>query len=328
MYEEIKNLIKEKKSDIDSTTLKYFTNYFYVLAKGNFIPSNIDIKELIENALVYASKIEFYDKNHRISLEKGEDIKGFREPETKTIFIKDKLGAPLKEMMIYHELHHAVQTNPLNDQVGINQESNIGKLIMEAQTQYFAEKVYSEVYGINFEEKQIKTEDLKMLPSGIIVSNLHNYELYDNILSKLAILLGVSKDYFVIINFLYKENIGLKDLENKYNEARQKYNLPYDFENLLYITDYIFAVNIMGYVDNPDKKTILVGKTTAPYEIHPNKMSSLSLLNQRIHINSFDNANFLALFQNDGNFNDFARYIVDIKTRETINSILGQSKSI
>ena len=43
--------------------------------------------------------------------------------------------------MIYHEIHHAAQTNRKNDRTGINQKGNLGRLILEAQTQYFAEIV-------------------------------------------------------------------------------------------------------------------------------------------------------------------------------------------
>ena len=60
-----------------------------------------------------------------------------------------------------------------------------------------------------------------MLGDGIVVSNLHNYELYDNLLSKLAIILNVSKDYFVSINYLYKNNEALKYLEERYNEIKK-----------------------------------------------------------------------------------------------------------
>ena len=38
MILEIKNLIKNKKPNIDSKDLEYFTNYFYILIKDNLIP--------------------------------------------------------------------------------------------------------------------------------------------------------------------------------------------------------------------------------------------------------------------------------------------------
>ena len=200
--EEIKEYIYNKKANIDSATLEYFTNYFYVLSNNPQILGTNSIEKLIDNALIYASKIVFYDQNSEIYKELGPDCKGLREPKSKIIYVRKDLEEPLREITIYHELHHAVQTNPLNEEVGINQNSNFGRMIMEAQTQYFSEKVYQEVHNVNFEEKDILSENIRMMNGGIITSSLHNYEMYDSILSKLSTILDVSKDFFVSINYL------------------------------------------------------------------------------------------------------------------------------
>lgn len=323
MYQEIKNLIKQKNTNLDEQTLTYFTNYFYILVKDEIIPPNIKLVDLIDNALNYARKVEFYNEYHKIYLENGGDIKGFRDPETKTIFIRDNLPEPLREMTVYHELHHAVQTNPENDMVGINQESNIGRLIMEAQTQYFAEKIYQEIHGVQFEEREISSETLRMLENGIVVSSLHNYEMYDNLLSKLAIILNVSKDYFVSINYLYKDNVGLKALEQKYNEIRVKQNLPYNFNSLLLIFDYVYCVDLLAYKKNNDKEIILSGQETENvYEIHPNQGLKMSLKKQRDFLNRFDTDYFLSLAQNGGKFIEFSRYVVDNEKRALIKQFV------
>lgn len=320
MYEDIKKIILAKKPDIDNQTLTYFTNYFYIIAKDNIVPDKIRLIDLIENAIQFASKVVFYDETHPIYQKYGKEIKGFRDPETKTILIRNNLEEPLREITVYHELHHAVQTNPLNTQVGINQEGNIGRLIMEAQTQYIAEKLYSEIHGITFEEKEIPSEKLRMIGNGVIVSSLHNYEMYDSLLSKLAIILDVPKDYFVSINYLYENNEGLKDLEEKYNIARERHNLPYNFEGLLLIFDYIYCVDLMAYIDSPVKNTILPGKeTTDGYEIHPGESHKLSLLHQRNYMNKFDVDYFLALMDTDGNYREFAKYVIDLGKRKIIN---------
>ncbi len=319
MSDKIKELIKQKKT-LDNQTLTYFVNYFSILMNDNLIPSDIELEELILNALMYADKIVFYDENHQVYKENGPDTKGFRDPKTKTIFIRKNLEEPLREITIYHELHHATQTNPSNDEVGINQESNIGRLIMEAETQYIAEKIYSEIHNINFEEKTINSENLRMIGNGMVTSSLHNYELYDNLLSKLAIMLDVSKDYFVSINFLYKNNEGLKKLEIKYNEAKEKYQLPYNFYDLLLMLDYIYCVDLIGYKENPDKQNILDGKETECfYEIYPNKNFKLSLKRQREYINAFDVDNFLSLASSNGDFKRFSKYIIDNEKRELAN---------
>jgi len=87
-----------------------------------------------------------------------------------------------------------------------------------------------------------------MAPGGTIVSALHNYQLYDAMLSKLAIIMEVPKEFFVQINFLYEDNKDIKLLEEKYNEAYLKRNLKYSFSQMLEIFDYIFVVNYMGCI--------------------------------------------------------------------------------
>ena len=314
-YETIINLIKSKKTDIDAETLKLYSNYFFVAVKKGVIPNTVTLESLIDNALTFASKIEFYDENHRIYKEYGGDVKGFRDPESKTIFIRNNLAEPLREMTVYHELHHAVQTNPENSMVGINQESNIGRLIMEAQTQYFAEEVYKEIHGVEFEERKITSENLRMASGGIVVSKLHNYEMYDNLLTKISIVLGVPKDFFVYINYLYKNNRGLKLLEERYIIARDKFQLPYDFNQFLLYYDYAYCVDLLAYTDNPDKQTILNGGTTQKYEVHPNKGLELSLKSQQYNLAQLDGCLFLKLAENDGNYKDFVRYIIDNQKR-------------
>lgn len=314
-YDTIMNLIKKRKPDINTETLKFFSNYFFVVVKKGVIPADVTLESLIDNALIFASKIEFYDENHRIYKENGGDVKGFRDPESKTIFIRNNLPEPLREMVVYHELHHAVQTNPENREVGINQESNIGRLIMEAQTQYFAEEVYKEIHGMEFEEREIASENLRMSSGGVIVSKLHNYEMYDNLLTKIGIILEVPKDYFVSINYLYRNNLGLKLLEEKYTAAKNKYKLPYDFNQFLLYYDYAYCVDLLAYKDNLDKQTILNGGITQKYEIHPNKGLELSLKSQQYYLSEIDACCFLKLIENDGNYNDFARYIIDNQKR-------------
>ena len=314
-YEAIMGLIKSKKDDIDNETLKFFSNYFFVAVKKEVIPTEVTLESLIDNALTFASKIEFYDENHKIYKENGGDVKGFREPESKTIFIRSNLEEPLREITVYHELHHAIQTNPENNQVGINQKSNIGRLIMEAQTQYFAEEIYEEMHGVKFEEREIPSENLRMASGGVIVSKLHNYEMYDNCLTKIGIILEVPKDYFVSINYLYKNNLGLKLLEEKYKVVKNKYQLPYEFNQLLLYYDYAYCVDLLAYKDNPDKQKILNGGITQKYEIHPNIGLELSLKSQQYNLSQLDGCCFLKLAENGGNYKDFAKYIIDSQKR-------------
>lgn len=148
---------------------------------------------------------------------------------------------------------------------------------------------------------------------------------YDNLLTKLALILGVSKDYFVKINFLY--GAGLKDLEEKYKIAQRKYHLPYDFFDLLYILDYICSVDLMAYVDNLEKETILSGgETHYVYEIHPKRNAKLSFANERALINNFDVNNFWALLKYNGPYQEFAAYIIDDEKKELIDKFLESNE--
>ena len=322
--EDIKNYIYNKKNDIDNNTLEYYTNYFWVLVNSTQILGSNNIEMIIDNALLYASKIEFYDENSDIYKELGPDCKGLREPVSKTIYIRNNLEEPLREIVIYHELHHAAQTNPLNDEVGINQDFNMGRMIMEAQTQYFAEKVYSMVHGIEFEEKEITSEKLRMSSGGVVISSLHNYEMYDSILSKLSIMLGVTKDYFVSINYLYENNIGLDKLKQLYESSKEKYKFPYEFEDFLFRLDYVYCVDLIAYKENPDKELLLKGEETKnSYCIYSNKAATLSLHKEFEVIDDLDTKYFLCLLDNGGDYNSFAKYMLKNKSRALAQQIIG-----
>lgn len=326
MRKQINDIIKQKKPDLDTITLNYYLNYFSVVLEEDLIPESVTLEELIENALTYASKIEFYDENHRVAKEYGLDVKGYRDPATKTIYIRNNLEEPLREIVVYHELHHAVQTNPLTGEVGINQNNNVGRLIMEAQTQYFAEKIYSKIHNITFPEREIPSEDLRMLDGGTVTSSLHNYEMYDCELSKIALLLDVPKDYFVKINYMYQNSEGLKDLEAKYNATKDKYNIQFNFYTFLCHLDYIYCVDLQTYVDNPDKQIILSGKETEHiYEIYPTVNLKLSLANQRAFINKIDILCFLSLHQQTDRCNKLMKYVIDNKTKEEFLRIMNMS---
>ena len=322
--EKIKNYIYNKKPNIDNSTLEYFVNYFFVLSNNKQILGNNDIEKLIDNALLYASKIVFYDEKSKIYKELGPDCKGLRDQKNKVIYIRDNLEEPLREITIYHELHHAVQTNSINGEVGINQNLNIGRMIMEAQTQYFAEKVYEQVHKVKFEERVIPSEKLRMLEGGSVTSALHNYEMYDLILSKLAIMLDVSKDFFVAINYLYNDDEGLKKLKQVYDEAKDAYGFPYDFEEFLFKLDYVYCVDLLAYKDNADKEVVLSGKETKNnYEIYPGKAAKLSLSLQFNTLDDIDRKYFLCLLDAGADYKSFAKYILSNKTRDIGLQIVG-----
>ena len=194
---------------------------------------------------------------------------------------------------------------------------------MEAQTAYIAEEIYKIVHNIEFEERLIPTSNLRMLEGGIVTSSLHSYELYDNLLTKLAIIFEVSKDYFVSLNYLCKDNLGFKLLEERYEIVKNKYQFPYDFKLFMLYFDYVYYVGLLCYTDNPSKDIILKGGETSKYEIYPRMYLPISLKGEQVYLSQIDGNVFLALVENDGNYQEFAKYIIDNKQRKLANEYIA-----
>ena len=140
--------------------------------------------------------------------------------------------------------------------------------------------------------------------------------MYDNLLTKLGIILNVSKDYFVSLNYLYQNHLGLKLLEEKYEIAKKQYQLPYEFYQFLLYYDYAYCVDLLAYKENSDKQTILNGGITKKYEIYPNKGLKLSLKHQQAYLSELDGRCFLNLAENGGDYETFAKYIIDDQKRD------------
>lgn len=276
---------------------------------GYLIPSK---DKIIENVNTFVQNIVYFEDDNPDTLYLGRDCKGLREPKNKTIYIRNSLDQPLKDITTFHEFHHAAQTNPLTNNVGINQHDNVGRLIMEAQTQYFAELgLYCPLHSIEpFEERCIPSSELRMDAGGTVVSRLHNYEQYDALLSKLALFLGVSKDFFVCINFAYDE--GMEVFKKLFDSLP---NPPFDFDLLLFTLDYYYVVDLIQYVDNRDKETLLSGGETRPYPC----FGRLSRAHQYKLITAFDSEVHKWLKDIDPErAKSFHRYILDDSLRGSI----------
>ena len=329
-YDYIKKLILSRKNDLDENTLYYFTNYFYVLVSRGLIPRGRSVESLIDNVLYYAREVVFYDENDDVYKRLGPDAKGLSDPETKKIYIRKNLEEPLREMVIYHEIHHAAQTNKRDNAIGINPEYAFGRLIVEGQTQWFAEEVYKTIHNTSFDEKEIPSDKLRMAAGGTVVSALHNYELFDCMLTKLAIFLDVDKDFFVLINFMNHDNRGIKYLEDIYEARCDELGLEIPFINILYYLDYIFAVDYQGYVDNPNKEIVLSGgETKEAYFIHNNPHPErLSFKRQKDYIDIFDKELLISLYQDGDKFNEFSKYVIDNGNRKILEENYSNQKKV
>lgn len=326
--EEIKGILLSKKPDLDDITLEYYSNYFYVLSNEPQILGNCNLEDIIDNALMNANKLVFYGPDSIVYKEYGPDVKGLRRSEDKTIYVRDNLEEPVREMAVYHELHHAAQTDSTDPllPVGISQDDSYGRMIVEAETQYFCEKVYSKIHNVSFEERRIPSENVRMLPGGSIVSNLHNYEMYDSILSKLSILLDTSKDFFVCINFMYKDFEGLNAIENLYNYASKKYNLSISFKEYLELIDYIYCVDYAIYTNSSDKERLTNGEESSMrHAIHDDYNERLSLEKQKQKMDFIDGEFLVSLYENGGDYRAFAHYIFDNETRKELMDAIETS---
>lgn len=67
----------------------------------------------------------------------------------------------------------------------------------EILREWFAEEVYKNIHNVDFQEKEIPSENLRMQSGGTVVSSLHNYELYDSMLSKLSIIIEEPKSFLL-----------------------------------------------------------------------------------------------------------------------------------
>ena len=333
MYEQIKKILISKKNDIDETTLKFLANYFTVVVTRNVIPDGMNIDELMDNVL-RMGKIIFFKDDDPITEIYGNNFKGKRDTKNQTLYVRDSLPADLKEMVIYHEIHHAAQTSEemskKNDGgCGIKQESNIGRMIMEAQTQWFAEEVYKAIHGINFEEREIPSENLRMQNNQTIKSSLHNYEMYGTLLKKLSIIMNVPEEYFVKINYMYNNNLGLKQLQADYEKIREKKGLSLSFKGVMQIFDYAYVVDNICYVKQLNHDLVLSGgETPELYEIHPNLGLNLSQKLQAAYLAEFDRRIILDLMKSanhlepDSDFIRFSNYIFDNKNRNIIDDYI------
>ena len=329
MYKEIKNLILNKKNNIEEKTLQYYCNYFNVIVSLDLIPNDITLEELIDNVL-RIDKIKFFKDDDPIVKQYGDNFKGKRDTKSKTLYVRNSLPEDIKEITTYHEIHHAAQTSEEmieSEACGINKEGNLGRLIMEAQTQWVAEEVYKKVHDISFEERLIPSESLRMKPGQTICSSLHNYEMYDGLLSKLAIIMGVPKEYFVKINFMYKNNEGIKKLQGDYEKAIKEKNIPISFDTMMKTFDYAYIVDLICYIKHEEANTILNGESTLKeYLIHNNWQNKLSQHNQAGYIRDFDNKVILALMNTANNpksdFVKYSKYIFDNKNRKIVEDYI------
>ena len=118
---------------------------------------------------------------------------------------------------------------------------------MEGQTQNAAELIYEHINNVKKEETKFDSSELRMKSGGIIISNLRNYEMYDYILKKVLLALGISMEDFIYINFTGKLSMPIfeKILDDRIGEEKK--------EKLFRMLDIIYSSDVIKYSYSLDK---------------------------------------------------------------------------
>ena len=295
MLENIDSIINKINPNLNETFKYYLRLFLYGLSSINVLPDDITIEDVAHTILNNYDQILFYDIDKNIDDKLGIDIKSYSDISKRTIYIRNRVESYLQEIAIFKELTKAAQTNS-DLKVGINKGTFYGKLIVEAESQLCAEKIYSYISNYSFDDKLIPTEHARMNKGGTIVSNLHDSELYDAMLTKLAIIMEEPKDYFITINFLneFLDSMmmtqGVYELKKKYDQVKRKRELPFTLEEIMWMFDYIYAVDYYSAVECNDKNDVAKGELSKEtYRIHGNgRKTHLSKDAQMTFVNRFD----------------------------------------
>jgi len=311
----IKDLIFGKRPSIDERLLELFSDYLTIAGETG-VCLNLNYAA---DCLTTFDKIVYFKDGHEVQKIIGPVAKGYRDAANKILYIKDTLPEPLKSITAYHEIHHAAQSRPGETQYcGIHQTANYGRMLMEAQTQYFAEKVYCLLHGVTFPERKIPTEELRMLKGGTVVSALHNYEMYDAMLTKAAMVLKYTKDDIVSVNYDFQNGMGILRMKYMMVEGERRY--PYSFQEFMYMLDYIYCMDVIMYVYPEDNEFYLTGGTTGETPIHDNRSERISLERQFGYIDEFDKAYFKCIRNSGGDYKLFGKYIIKDSIRNEVLS--------
>lgn len=202
-YEETKALVEYHLTDVDQELLYYYTNYFYVASIFSLLPKDESINELLKKANRFGRHLNIYDPTDPKYQNMGPNVKGYVRVEENCDSINiRKDDKERQEKVIYHEIHHILQINTETLLVGISKDYHL-KLINEAATEYVSLIIYNYIHGIEEKEVDYLTEDIYMYEGGICRTSALSYQYFDNILTKLSIILGVEKTFFVQINYDY-----------------------------------------------------------------------------------------------------------------------------
>lgn len=239
--------ITEKLSNnnkISQETVNLLGKYIFSLYELNIITKEEDLIKLIDKTVTSFDGVVYYDNNDKNLLESlgiGKNNKGLSVGNK--IYVNNNMTEELKNVTLFHEFTHFLQRYHLNgyeDCVGVMRDFK-WRLLMEGQTQNIAEMVYEHINNVTKEERVFKSEELRMKSGGVIVSNLRNYEMYDFILKKILLALGITIEDFIYINFCDKASMPI--FEKLLDDRLGKQNR----EELFRMLDIIYSSDVIKY---------------------------------------------------------------------------------
>ena len=253
LYDNIIKKISNNNKIIDEKT-SLISKYFVSLFELNIIKDASLIDNLVSKVVNELEDIVYYDSNDEKilkELEISKNNKGLSKGNI--IYINKNMKDDMIKITLFHELTHFLQRyniEGLGECIGIMQNYK-WRILMEAQTQNVAEMVYSNIFGNIKESLEYNSEELRMLPGGIIKSNLRNYQMYDSILKKILIVLNMSIEEFIAINFSGEQSLKLfeEKLDNVY--GKEVKNFIWELLDIIYSTDAIIYTGGANDLSDP-----------------------------------------------------------------------------
>ncbi|MBD9115436.1 hypothetical protein EGP95_06655 [bacterium] len=257
LYDNIVQKISNNSKNIDEDKISLIAKYFVSLFELDILKDEALINSLVLKVVNELENIIYYDNNdEKLLKELGISKKNKGLFKGNIIYINKNMEDDMIKITLFHELTHFLQrynVDGYEECIGIMQNYK-WRILMEAQTQNVAEMVYSNIFGNIKEELEYNSEELRMLSGGTIKSNLRNYQMYDMILRKILLVLNMSIEDFIAINFNGKQSLKLfeEKLDNSYGKKVK--NFIWELLDIIYSTD---AIVYTGGVDNLSEPCIV-----------------------------------------------------------------------
>ena len=251
--------LKNQNLNYGEYEITLIVDYLINLYEMNLLPENITYKDLITKLKEHNVKIVFFKDDDAIAKKYGDKFKGKNENDNNgniVLYVRDSLKD--KEIYFYHELTHLFQTKNIRDYyndnliTGLSESNRNLEMVNEVITQYLSEKIYNKKYNKTSNVTLYKSEELRMKPGYKIYSELHNYQMYDYVVSLLLKTINISKDDLITEVFRGR---SFKDIIDN--------NVMIDDDNITVIEvylNYIMAVDLFIYTDVDIAKKLMNGE--------------------------------------------------------------------